>query len=82
MLIEDMGRMPVTLLKRQNWLADEYWYAVGPFRAFWDRCLGLWTVTVHDSDGNQVDDCEYFNNKAHYRECALRWADHAKEKTT
>lgn len=82
MELEAMGRMPTNLLDRKNWIAADYWYKVGDFRAFWDRSLKLWTIMHVDAEDNQIDTVEYFNNKDHYQHVAAKWGGTHTEATS
>jgi hypothetical protein len=80
MRLIDMENMPLDLLDRKNWSAENYWFAVREFRAFWDRYLKLWTVFVVDHNENQIEDCEYFNNRDDYKNVAVKWSEDNTEK--
>ena len=30
---------------------------------FWDKLIRLWIVTIHDADGNQLWDAQYYPNR-------------------
>jgi hypothetical protein len=46
-----------------------YYNADRSARIFWDTNLRLWTMTSHDSEGNQIGSADYSNN----RQRAFTW---------